>query len=254
MVVRDKDGLSEQEFLAQYDAGAYERPSVTADIVLFAAPGGVFRGALHDTPGGGLHGALHGVLHGEPDDRHKLPTQDLELLLIRRGGHPYLGKWALPGGFLDPNETLDQAARRELKEETGVDDTADDVYLEQLRTFSKPGRDPRGWTVTGAYLALADKSKLTLKASDDAADAAWFKVALTRGKGQTWHLELTGAGEALRATFAETAEARASSKTTESVVAAATNQALPPLIATTSDLAFDHADIIACALQKLRSA
>ncbi|MDR1184290.1 MAG: NUDIX hydrolase [Coriobacteriales bacterium] len=260
MVVRDKDGLSEQEFLAQYDASAYERPSVTADIVLFAAPGDVFRGALHDTPGGGLHGALHGELHdalpGEPDDRHKLPTQDLELLLIRRGGHPYLGRWALPGGFLDPNETLDQTARRELKEETGVDDTASDVCLQQLHTFSKPGRDPRGWTVTGAYIALADRSKLTLKAGDDAADAAWFKMALTRGEGQTWHLELTGAGEVLRATFTEIAETETNVSTAAAVTTTATatvSQVLPPLIATTSDLAFDHANIIACALQKLWS-
>jgi ADP-ribose pyrophosphatase YjhB (NUDIX family) len=221
MVILDKDGLSEQEFLAQYDAGAYERPSVTADIVLFAAPGSVLRGEAG----------------GEPGGCRKLFAHDLELLLIRRGGHPYLGKWALPGGFLSPDETLDQAARRELKEETGVDDTADGVCLEQLRTFSKPGRDPRGWTVTGAYLALADQSKLTLKAGDDAADAAWFKVSLTRDDQQLWHLKLAGAGEVLCATLTETA---------------AVNQEVLPPAALISDLAFDHADIITCALQKLR--
>jgi ADP-ribose pyrophosphatase YjhB (NUDIX family) len=225
MVVLDKDGLSEQKFLAQYDAGVYKQPSVTADIVLFAAPGGVLRGEAD------------GESHGELDSRHKLPAQDLELLLIRRGGHPYLGKWALPGGFLSPGETLDQAARRELKEETGVDDAADDVYLEQLRTFSNPGRDPRGWTVTGAYLALADRNKLTLKAGDDATDAAWFKVSLTRDDQQLWHLELTGAREVLCATLTETA---------------AVNQEVLPPAALISDLAFDHADIITYALQKLQ--
>jgi ADP-ribose pyrophosphatase YjhB (NUDIX family) len=244
MVGLDKNGLSEQEFLARYDASAYERPAVTADIVLFAVPCSMAGSEGRDM----LHGEPCDESRNEPRNCRTLPEQDLELLLIRRGGHPYLGKWALPGGFLGPDETLDQAARRELREETGIDVAANDkgggIYLEQLHTFSKPGRDPRQWTVTGAYLALADRNKLTLRAGDDAADAAWFKVALTHDDQcddqQLWHLELAGAGEVLHATLTEAAGA-----------ATTTSPKAQPLTATSSDLAFDHADIITYALQRI---
>src|SRR5499426_2273938 len=74
----------------------------------------------------------------------------LQLLIVRRGVEPFLGRWALPGGFIREGESLEAAARRELEEETGVHD----VYLEQLYTFGEPGRDPRGRVITVAYYAL----------------------------------------------------------------------------------------------------
>jgi 8-oxo-dGTP diphosphatase len=95
----------------------------------------------------------------------------LQVLLIQRGAPPFLGQWALPGGFVLERETLDEAARRELAEETGIRD----VYLEQLYTFGDPGRDPRGRTVTVAYYALIRQSPI--RASTDAADVAWFPAA-----------------------------------------------------------------------------
>jgi 8-oxo-dGTP diphosphatase len=91
--------------------------------------------------------------------------------LIRRGNKPFAGKWALPGGFVDADEPLDKAAARELHEETGMAD----VYLEQLATFGDPGRDPRGWVISVAYLALTGADTIAaIKAGDDACDAAWF--------------------------------------------------------------------------------
>ncbi len=116
----------------------YKRPSVTVDIALFTYSG-----------------------------------ECLQVLLIRRGNAPFAGVWALPGGFVDADEPLDAAATRELCEETGMEN----VYLEQLATFGDPGRDPRGWVISVAHLALAGADAIpATRAGDDANAAAWFDV------------------------------------------------------------------------------
>ena len=94
------------------------------------------------------------------------------VLLIRRKKAPFALSWALPGGFVDENERLADAAQRELVEETGV--TVAD--LEQLYTSGDPGRDPRGWTVTVAYLARVDPEALKPVAADDADEVGWFPL------------------------------------------------------------------------------
>ena len=98
------------------------------------------------------------------------------MLLIRRKHPPFEGHWALPGGFVEPDEPLEAAARRELLEEAGVEPR----LLEQMHTFGDPGRDPRGWTISVAYLAvLGAEERLALRprAGDDAADVGWFDLA-----------------------------------------------------------------------------
>ena len=95
---------------------------------------------------------------------------ELQVLLIRRGLPPFEGQWALPGGFIRDGESLEQAARRELEEETGVRD----VYLEQLYTFGDPDRDPRGRIVTVAYYALLTGAAMAPVAGADAGAAAWM--------------------------------------------------------------------------------
>ena len=97
---------------------------------------------------------------------------DLKVLLIKRGVEPFAGKWALPGGFVRMDESLDDAARRELEEEAGIRPS----HLEQLYTFGEPGRDPRGRVVTVAYFALVTLSDHRVHASTDAREAAWFSV------------------------------------------------------------------------------
>ncbi len=97
----------------------------------------------------------------------------LEVLLIERALPPFEGRWALPGGFIRDGESLEQAALRELEEETGVQD----VYLEQLFTFGDPGRDPRGRVVTVAYYALISADNAHLVASTDARAARWWPLA-----------------------------------------------------------------------------
>ena len=93
----------------------------------------------------------------------------MQVLLVRRRYEPYESYWALPGGGLHPDETLEQAAERELREETGVTDT----YMEQLATFSQVDRDPRGRVISCCYLALVDGGRVRLRPGSDAREAAW---------------------------------------------------------------------------------
>ncbi len=95
------------------------------------------------------------------------------VLLIRRKKEPFAASWALPGGFVEENERLSDAARRELLEETGV--TACD--LEQLYTAGDPGRDPRGWTVSVVYLAQVEPNAVKPIAADDAEAVGWFALS-----------------------------------------------------------------------------
>jgi 8-oxo-dGTP diphosphatase len=118
-----------------YDPSRYEHPSVTADVVILTVHEG-----------------------------------RLEVLLIKRKRWPFEGMWAIPGGFVNPDESLEDAAKRELQEETGVRD----VYLEQLYTFGDPGRDPRTRVITVVYYALLQADRLEIAAADDAEDARWF--------------------------------------------------------------------------------
>jgi 8-oxo-dGTP diphosphatase len=94
------------------------------------------------------------------------------VLLIRRKNSPFAGMWALPGGYVNMDESLEDAARRELMEETGVKA----ARLEQVHTFGAPGRDPRGRTITVLYLAQIDPSRVKLQAADDAAQVAWHRL------------------------------------------------------------------------------
>jgi 8-oxo-dGTP diphosphatase len=99
--------------------------------------------------------------------------QRQEILLIQRGNPPFQGRWALPGGLLEPDEDLDVCARRELEEETGVTG----LPLEQLQSFGAPRRDPRGRVVTVAYLTMVRAERLKPRAGSDAAGVGWFAVA-----------------------------------------------------------------------------
>jgi 8-oxo-dGTP diphosphatase len=95
-----------------------------------------------------------------------------EVLLIQRDRYPFEGMWALPGGFVEMDETLEQAVNRELKEETGLSG----IELKQLHAFSEVGRDPRGRTVSVTFYGIAGKDNSKVKGGDDARDARWFPV------------------------------------------------------------------------------
>lgn len=100
-------------------------------------------------------------------------SADVRVLLIKRAYAPFKDSWALPGGFIHENEALDDAARRELEEETGVKD----VFIEQLYTFGAPDRDPRGHIISVSYFALVNLEEHPTTAATDAQDAQWFKLS-----------------------------------------------------------------------------
>src|SRR5438046_6214012 len=101
-----------------------------------------------------------------------LRQRDLQVLLVKRRSWPFEGCWAIPGGFVKMDESLEAAAKRELQEETAVQD----VYLEQLYTFGDPGRDPRTRVITVVNFALLDSERLQVRTADDAADVGGFSV------------------------------------------------------------------------------
>jgi len=95
-----------------------------------------------------------------------------KLLLIKRKKEPFKDRWAMPGGFVEVDEELEDAVARELEEETGLTG----VPLQQLHTFGKCGRDPRGRQITIVYMGIATNKQNRIKASDDAAEAQWFDI------------------------------------------------------------------------------
>src|SRR3989338_11412368 len=120
-----------------YDASKFEKPSVTVDIIIFT-----------------------------------VKNEDLKVLLVKRNVPPFENFWALPGGFVKMTESLEEAAKRELVEETGVKD----VYLEQLYTFGNPKRDPRTRVITVTYMALVSNTEWKFKSTGDAKEAKFFAV------------------------------------------------------------------------------
>lgn len=121
----------------------------------------------------------------------------LRVLLIQRAREPFKGAWALPGGFCEEGESVGQAAARELSEETGLEE----LNLSQLYTFSAPGRDPRGWVVSVAHLALVPEGRLgEAIGGDDAHEARWWSIERRPGESPPFRLTDKGA-EAGRLAF-----------------------------------------------------
>ena len=145
MEVNKMGSISEKEAIEQFRKMNYPKPSLTADIAVFAEQEGTLR-----------------------------------LLMIKRGNHPFLGCWALPGGFAEEGETIEQSAARELEEETGIKDLA----LSLVGIYSAPGRDPRGWTVSAAYTVLLSDGMMKASAGDDAAEARWIEVKIHNGEAE----------------------------------------------------------------------
>lgn len=143
--LRNENGETLDEFLANYDVNVYPRPSVTADVAVFTLV-------------------------------RRMTGLELAVLLVKRRNHPSIGKYALPGGFINMDETLEQAAARELMEETGLSG----LTLRQFGAFGALERDPRTRVITVGHYAIAPIDSLDFHAGDDAAEAGLFTVDIRR--------------------------------------------------------------------------
>ena len=206
---------SEKEYLSQYNINKYERPSVTTDIAAF-------------------------MIRSEESDNYKRDSENrLSILLVKRGVHPFMDCWALPGGFLKPNETVEECALREITEETNVVPVA----ILPVGVFSEPGRDPRGWIISNAFFSVITEESVKQVGGDDAADAQWFDVSFEKDNDGDYRLSLSlrenTASDSIHLDAVLTKER---TKLGKSIF----------LIKNSGGLAFDHARIIAEAVCLLR--
>ena len=209
MKLKNNKIQSEEEFLKNYDSSEFEKPSVTVDNIIFS------------------------VFETEKNNYRKNPDKNLYLLLIKRGQHPFINQWALPGGFVKMDESMEAEAYRELKEETNLEN----IYMEQLYTFGEVNRDPRMRVISTAYMALIKPDNIELRASTDAKEVSWFKVSY-EFTGEKLSLELSNEETVLRSTL----------KISKKIKGEGGIQ-----IENGEGLAFDHAKIVAYALIRLRN-
>lgn len=207
-----------------YDQTIYERPSVTVDSLVFT------------------------VVNEESNNYRKLPKKIFKVLLIKRKHQPFKDYWAIPGGFINMDENLDDAAIRELKEETNIDD----IYLEQLYTYGDCGRDPRTRVISCCYMALVDSSNFDVKANDDAKDARWFAIdyKLINTNKQT-----TENGYINRKTYRLTLQEEETLVALIEVIVKVEgrNTSVKRVIKESGKLAFDHALAISYGIERLRN-
>ncbi|MDD5934550.1 MAG: NUDIX domain-containing protein [Clostridiales bacterium] len=226
--MNDLNRQKEEAYLASYDISTFERPSIAADIAIFS------------------------ILNADMEHNiRKLTKKALKILLIKRASHPFKDCWALPGGFCKPGEDVIETARRELREETNVEN----AYLQLVGAFGAKDRDPRGWIVSNTFMALMDGEQCNLRAGTDAWEAKWFQIDV-EGKPQPpevtkeevvlvtdYDLELTNEQENMKLT-ASLREKRVFKHFHETVSYE---------ILSSENLAFDHAKIILNCLLALRS-
>lgn len=138
----------EDAFLSSYDENEYKRPSVTSDMIIFTTADQV------------------------QGNQRKVPQKGLQVILVQRNQQPSLGKWALPGGFIDVNESLEVSVKRKIKEKIGIEN----IYTEQLYTFGDLGRDQRTRVISIAHLALVEKCSIQLNNEGVVSLSQWFWI------------------------------------------------------------------------------
>lgn len=200
----------EKLFLSAYKASDYDRPSVATDIVLFS-----------------MMNAVDGDLKHSPEPR-------LKVLLIKRGEHPYMNHWALPGGFLKKDETVEECALREVSEETNVRPKT----LFPIGVFSDPHRDVRTRVISNAFVSVVDADKYQTLGGDDAVDAEWFDISFNISDDGNAAINLSGSKDHMECLLEEHTDALGNTEF---------------IIKDSGGIAFDHAKILATAFYVMRN-
>ncbi len=206
---KNTDMTDEELFLSSYNIESYDRPSIATDMAVFS------------------------MFTKESECHRKDSEPELSILLIKRGEHPCMNKWALPGGFLKAKETIEECAMREIEEETNLKP----VSLMPIGVFSEPDRDPRGRIVSNAFASIVSEENVKIMSGSDAIGAKWFTVEFKLMSDGIYRLELKNGEDIITVDLREKESRFANSKFE---------------ILSESELAFDHAKIIATALSALR--
>ncbi len=199
---------SEEAFLKDYDPNAFEKLSMTTDILIMS------------------------VSSEETGNYRKLTEKKFSILLVKRENYPFKNKWCLPGGFIRMDETLDEAAKRILKDETNLKD----IYIEQLYTFSDVNRDPRMRVVSTSYMALVDKNRLNDKLSKN---ASWFNVFMLEDD-KSYHVTLDNGTEEIKSVVGKKLRDLTTDRYDFKVIK-------------NDKLAFDHPLVIVSGLERLKN-
>ena len=199
---------SEEEFLKDYDSSAFEKLSLTADILIFS------------------------VSSQKQDNYRKLSKKSFSVLLVKRDNYPFKDKWCLPGGFVGIDESIDDAAKRILANETNLHN----IYVEQLYTFGQVDRDPRMRVISTAYMSLIDKNKLD---ENIAKNASWFDITFLEDSDKI-HITLDNGTTVLPVVI-------------KKVLRDKTTDRYDYEIEKNDGLAFDHARVIASGVSRLKN-
>lgn len=199
---------SEEEFLKDYDSSIFEKLSLTTDILIFS------------------------VSSQKQDNYRKLSKKNFSVLLVKRDNYPFKDKWCLPGGFVGINESIDDAAKRILADETNLHD----IYIEQLYTFGDVHRDPRMRIISTSYMALIDKNQLSEEITKN---ASWFDLIFLEDEHRI-HITLDNGITTLNVVIKK--ELR--DKTTDRY---------DYIVEKNDGLAFDHAVVIASGVSRLKN-
>lgn len=199
---------SEEEFLKAYDKNKFDLLSVTTDILLLS------------------------VSNQDVGNYRKLTKKNYSLLLIKRDDYPFKDKWCLPGGFVGIDETLDESAQRILKNETNLQD----IYLEQLYTFSDPKRDPRMRVISTSYIALVDKNRLEGKIPKN---ASWFDIHILQDD-KSYNITLDNGVEEIKFIVGKTLKEHSTDRYKFKIVK-------------NDKLAFDHPLVIVSGIERLKN-
>ena len=200
---------SEEEFLKDYDSNKFEKLSITTDILVI------------------------GVSSVQVNNYRKTDKKKMSILLVKRDNYPFKNKWCLPGGFVGYNEELDEAPKRILKDETGLNN----IYLEQLYTFGSINRDPRMRVISTSYMTLIDKNILNTNLSEN---ASWFDITMYKEKNNKVDITLSNGIENINFSI-------------KKILKEKTTERYSFEIMRNDAVAFDHPLIILVGLERLRN-